>query len=699
MTWMTVALRVALAFTLDVRSAFAGNDTVPGAITSYTTVICAGFEWRITGDDNVNCVVTMEYRRQGAQSWNEAQPLWRVETGLWHHGEDPGDLLAGSLFFLDPATTYEVRLTLNDPDGGAAQQIVTVTTHAEPQPALNGRTRYVAPGNGGGTGSPSDPFLGLAAADAAALPGDIFIVKPGSYTTKFVPVHDGTPTNPIVYRGTDPGAVILDGLGGTQGASNCVDLTNRRYIFIENMSLVNCLRPVVVGNSVGIVIRACTIQPVHQLVSTRGVVGDGVQDLFISDNTFLMPGDWEGIGRTGAYGAGGYGVVVTGNDIVMCYNRVFESWDGLDAGGSDGTGPRTFNVDIYNNLIDRASDDATQTDAVHQNIRVFRNRFINSGSAVSAQPSFGGPCYFLYNEMFNTRIDPFKYHQETSYFGTADPQETSGMIAYHNTNVCSKSAWYESGIWHHVKHRNNLLVGERTGIYSLYAAGATRGDLDYDGYNRQQSNLVKYNNVAYSTLPAFYAGAGEEQHGLEVTLNEFVKAPPLVHPEWDWPQGYGAPYAPADIDLELTSSSVAIDRGEVLPNINDGYVGGAPDLGCHERGAPMPSYGPRPGLGLVAVDGARAPELNLVALGPNPAFGAVTFTFEVSGREPASVAILDLTGRRIRSLAAPPEWPSGVHELRWDGCDDSGARVPAGVYFLDARCGLTVLTHKVVMLR
>src|SRR5262245_56183106 len=79
----------------------AANSTVPGTITTYTTIQNAGIKWTITGDDNNNCAVQVEYRRLGEATWRLAQPLWRVETGLWHHGEDPGNLLAGSIFFLD----------------------------------------------------------------------------------------------------------------------------------------------------------------------------------------------------------------------------------------------------------------------------------------------------------------------------------------------------------------------------------------------------------------------------------------------------------------------------------------------------------------------------------------------------------------------------------------------------------------------
>jgi hypothetical protein len=33
----------------------------------------------------------------------------------------------------------------------------------------------------------------------------------------------------------------------------------------------------------------------------------------------------------------------------------------------------------------------------------------------------------------------------------------------------------------------------------------------------------------------------------------------------------------------------------VIPNVTDGYVGAAPDLGALEVGAPSPVYGPRTG--------------------------------------------------------------------------------------------------------
>jgi hypothetical protein len=50
---------------------------------------------------------------------------------------------------------------------------------------------------------------------------------------------------------------------------------------------------------------------------------------------------------------------------------------------------------------------------------------------------------------------------------------------------------------------------------------------------------------------------------------------------------------PVAVDLRLRSGSAAIDRGIVLPGLNAGFTGQAPDLGCYEQGQPVPQYGPR----------------------------------------------------------------------------------------------------------
>ena len=45
--------------------------------------------------------------------------------------------------------------------------------------------------------------------------------------------------------------------------------------------------------------------------------------------------------------------------------------------------------------------------------------------------------------------------------------------------------------------------------------------------------------------------------------------------------------------MTLKAGCAGVDSGAILPNINDGFAGAAPDLGAYEVGQPLPAYGPR----------------------------------------------------------------------------------------------------------
>jgi hypothetical protein len=53
-------------------------------------------------------------------------------------------------------------------------------------------------------------------------------------------------------------------------------------------------------------------------------------------------------------------------------------------------------------------------------------------------------------------------------------------------------------------------------------------------------------------------------------------------------------YIGEGLDFGLKPNSVAVDKGCILPNVNDDFIGNAPDLGALEVGKPVPIYGPRP---------------------------------------------------------------------------------------------------------
>ena len=56
------------------------NSVTPGEfLIEPTTLICAGFEWKITGDENHNAQVTVFYRQKGESKWKEGLPLFRLQ--------------------------------------------------------------------------------------------------------------------------------------------------------------------------------------------------------------------------------------------------------------------------------------------------------------------------------------------------------------------------------------------------------------------------------------------------------------------------------------------------------------------------------------------------------------------------------------------------------------------------------------------
>ena len=162
----------------------------PGALRQYATIHSIGIEWDIAGDSNHNATCDVQFRRKGAAEWSPGLPLFRTDY-TWFYGKDKktgkpnvsnktANMLAGSLFFLHPATTYEIRLALKDPDGGQETRELTVATRPVPTLPTGGRTFHVAPGEGPGNGSEKAPFKGIAAAEAVAKPGDIFLLHKGS---------------------------------------------------------------------------------------------------------------------------------------------------------------------------------------------------------------------------------------------------------------------------------------------------------------------------------------------------------------------------------------------------------------------------------------------------------------------------------------------------------------------------------------
>ncbi len=96
---------------------------------------------------------------------------------------------------------------------------------------------------------------------------------------------------------------------------------------------------------------------------------------------------------------------------------------------------------------------------------------------------------------------------------------------------------------------------------------------------------------------------------------------------------------------------------------------------------------------------ATAPSTGFqITTSPNPFTDQVSFRLTTPREGPAALEILDVRGRRVRSLSASLGRGAG-QEVRWDGSDSRGRPLPAGVYFARLVTAEGTATRKLVRAR
>ena len=652
---------IAIVLLLGTAAFCFGTDktTAKDFVSEPPTLLSLGFEWHIDGDDNRNATVAVYYRKKGEQQWKEGLPLLRIgnerinENSL-HYIVPNG--FAGSIFDLEPATDYECRFVMSDPDGveGKTENIVTVRTRFEPKPAADGHVYHVYPQGFGGkkeepafTGLLGAYYTGSAGSDyfnsypPRVVPGDTILVHAGIYKddryrygaglgtvssgTYFLTVS-GTPEKPIVIKAAGDGDAIFDG----DGAYNLFNVMAANYNYFEGLTIRNTDLAFWGGQkgitgSTGLTIKKCRFENVGRAIYTDW---SGSKDYYITDNTMIgrfnpnyLMGftgrTWQNLPEFNPKLVSEYAVKVYGSGHVVAYNYIANFHDGVDVatyGNPDGT-PNPIrdrmpvSIDFYNNDIFNMEDNCIESDGGAHNIRIFRNRCFNHGHrALSVQPMFGGPVYFIRNIVYHAPEGGAVKFTASS----------AGIIVYHNTLIAPVHPMLLAAS--NVHYRNNLVLGkaDTPDIFSV-ETNTNYSTSDYNGFRpndgaefsfewstpplsvranfpgepgklstqAQAQFEAKAREVRrFKTLKEYSAATGQDEHSILVDYDTFVK----VTPTGPDPRTL---YRPADFDFQLRPGSAAVDAGVRLPGINDDFTGRAPDLGALEVGRPVPHYGPR----------------------------------------------------------------------------------------------------------
>jgi len=618
----------------------------------YPTFECLGIIVKCSGEADSAAGVAVDYRMRKETLWRPAQPLNRIKGGRF----------AGSVFFLQPGTGYELRLkATGSGEGDGPERIVRAATRSDRFPTGGNREYYVGPqGDDSWPGTIEQPFRNIQKGADLARPGDVVWVLPGVYRESVLLRNSGRSDAHISLRARGKG-VILSGAdqkyenieaadrwkdegggvystlpgystryvaadgqrlyhyvtreefdeficgapGGwhqdkTSGKlfvrlskpqdpnklmiqlanlDTGIHVRNADYVLLEGLEVRDYGQAkagvgVHLDSAAFCVVRHCSLHGMNSEVLISGGRSEGnlIEQCEIWD-TSLPNWPWEKTIRNDEGGAGvsstdgGRGTVIRGCRLHGLFDGVSASyWDSLWAE------PYNCDWDVYDNEISDLRDDVIESEGPSVNFRFWNNFCHNLFTGVSLAPINVGPMYVLYNVFYDENWQSLKY-------GSFDPGMGQGpCLLYHNTIYSRQPAVNTVVVSRPLAgqvFRNNIFYATAYAFWTSKPPLPTN-DIDYNDWYTS--------DTAWHTI---WTGAPHKRF-FHIKDKDLYSIEELrAYNGWEMHGMFDDPgfVAPDSGDLRLAPGSPCIDRGTVLPNINDGYVGEAPDMGAFESGA------------------------------------------------------------------------------------------------------------------
>lgn len=593
----------------------------------------------VVSGNNLPGIAELQLQQSSETTWHSAHPLMRNADGH----------LVGSLFGLSPNTSYNIRVT----DGINKINGVTATQPDELPFTPTTILHVSASAPAGGNGSAAAPFRTIQEGVNHAVPGTQVLVADGLYHEAVSFPASGISGHWIQVKAQGSGA-ILDGSdnganrtwtlidrrkhiyatktmapisylardqkrfyafddykGLTQGfghnqvpmaegwyfdansstlfirsldnpahhtwqipiLNHAFDAAGRDWLWIEGFEMRfygtrtdGC--GVCTTNASHVVIRKNKIHNLQLGIFINWTGGEGQgNDTRIEYNEIFDPTQgqwaWKAVKGTTMEGTA---IVVRGHGgAIVRDNELHDLFNGIYSGSSAApeNSDIAFDADIYNNHIHNIGDDALEPEGACINQR-FRNNTVDMVlDGVSLAPITKGPVWVLRTTFTNYSGKAFKW----------DGNSDGIVLVYHNTswtNAADVRAMDVISPVHNAVLRNNIFQGKGYGVEEQ-AKGSSGNDWNYDDwYTTRPLPHFKWENLYYDNLKELCAGVGFECNGVE-------KNPGLTDPK--------------NGNFTLLSSSPNIDRGVVIPGIDDGYAGKAPDVGAFEYGQSPASSG------------------------------------------------------------------------------------------------------------
>lgn len=527
----------------------------------------------IEGDDNTNSTFEIEYRLTGEQAYKSGAISMRATPGMIVNGSSLDmNFHAGSVMHLLPNSSYDLRITIVDVDGGSQVIEHTLMTKKFPTKSDAENVKYVIPGNGGGDGSISNPFKGLQTAVDNVIPGCILEVADGTYSPVSMSTS-GTEAEPILIKSTSLHGAVINGNNTSQGIITLgTAIDSIRYIIIDGFEIKNGKWAIDAQNTQYLTVRNNKLNDVDYGFYNRRENG-WEHDQYIHNNEFVGRTQWPQLDGSIPSERG---IDIRGNANVVSHNSISDFGDGISTDGP--ASQMSYALDIHDNFITRVVDDIIEVDGTISNTRVYRNYGINGRMGVSVAPIYGGPTYVFRNVLYNLESSAFKMNNQTA-----------GLVILNNSIAKSDRGLTSSAGWQNTIFKNNAVLSGHYVMEEYGLVAESSDDWDNNAYFSQRSGTsvgpwFKWDNVKYNNIAAIVASGITEANSMATSYSDFMSM--------GVPSNYGTEATTSSFNFELATNSSLINAGETFDNIFDNDIqGGTVDIGALEVGNVLPSYG------------------------------------------------------------------------------------------------------------
>lgn len=505
--------------------------------------------------------------------------------------------------------------------------------------------RNFASADDNNSGTLNAPWKTIRHAAETAVAGDTVLIKTGIYPESVYFNSSGNAVDgPIVfsaYPGENP---LIDGTANTD-ASNGIVL-DKNYITLIGLEVANWESNAIwIEGAAFFEINDCQVRDVSSGIGAAY----GCHDFTIN--------------RTVAHHFDLYGFDVSPNGI-DCYNGTFN-----DCLAHTGRSPEE-NVDGF------ALGHGTQHDFVFNRCTTYS---VYDGFDISSGNSTLNQClahncwngnYKLWQD--NVRLINCIGHSSPGSNVEVDWDGTPGTTWLINCTFFKAGTF---NVW--VENTNDrlrmynciLAGGDNIGLtFEQMGVGNYEGDYNiFHNYDVNRAVVVGYTDeftLAQVENGSWTTYSGQDSHSLVAASDVNLFADP------------------ANINLHLIASSPAVDhaRSDLAPPVDfDGFPrpsGSGFDIGAFE-------LQPNVGVQDRNVNHTLPNTLTLYQNFPNPFNPQTKIRFEIPRTEKSAVkvtlTIYNLHGQRIRTLM-DEEKAAGMHQVMWDGLDEEGCPVAAGIY-------------------